>query len=191
MTTTHSSTSHTDLPLQEDVVRSGTGRRLLAATRIALGFIFLWAFLDKTFGLHYSTGAAVAEGEPTLSWIAGGTPSQGYLMFGTAGPLKDTFANLAGTGSDWLFMIALLGIGLALILGIGMRIAAVSATILLVLMWLAAWTFAEGSNNPLIDDHLIYALVVCTLAVLYAGDTWGFGRSWARLPLVQRATWLR
>jgi len=194
MSTTRSSRVQSTRPamtVQDDVVHSAIGRKMLALTRISLGFIFLWAFLDKTFGLKYSTGAAVAEGEPTLSWIAGGTPSQGYLVFGTAGPLKDTFANIAGPASDWLFMIALLGIGLALILGIGMRIAAVSATILLVLMWLATWTFAQGSNNPLLDDHIIYALVAITLAALYAGDTWGFGKPWANLNAVQQASWLR
>lgn len=183
--------THPALMIEADVVTSAAGRRLLAITRISLGFVFLWAFLDKTFGLHYATGAAVAEGSPSLAWIDGGAPSQGYLQFGTAGPLKDTFASLAGTGSDWLFMIALLGIGLALILGIGMRIAAVSASILLVLMWLAAWTFAQGSNNPVMDDHLIYAMVAITLAVLYAGDTWGLGRWWAGRSIVQKATWLR
>jgi len=177
--------------IEDDVVTSATGRRMLAVTRIALGFIFLWAFLDKTFGLHYATGAAVAEGDPSVAWINGGSPSQGYLQFATAGPLKDTFASLASPASDWLFMIGLLGIGLALILGIGMRIAAVTGSILLVLMWLSAWTFAQGSNNPVLDDHLIYAFVIITLAVLYAGDTWGLGRRWAGLPLVQRATWLR
>ncbi|WP_407344150.1 DoxX family protein [Pengzhenrongella phosphoraccumulans] len=194
MSTTRSSRAQSTRPamlIEDDVVTSATGRRMLAVTRIALGFIFLWAFLDKTFGLHYATGAAVAEGDPSVAWINGGSPSQGYLQFATAGPLKDTFASLASPASDWLFMIGLLGIGLALILGIGMRIAAVTGSILLVLMWLSAWTFAQGSNNPVLDDHLIYAFVIITLAVLYAGDTWGLGRRWAGLPLVQRATWLR
>ena len=194
MSTTRSSRAQSTRPamlIEDDVVTSATGRRMLAVTRIALGFIFLWAFLDKTFGLHYATGAAVAEGDPSVAWINGGSPSQGYLQFATAGPLKDTFASLASPASDWLFMIGLLGIGLALILGIGMRIAAVTGSILLVLMWLSAWTFAQGSNYPVLDDHLIYAFVIITLAVLYAGDTWGLGRRWAGLPLVQRATWLR
>jgi thiosulfate dehydrogenase (quinone) large subunit len=194
MSTTRSSRAQSTRPamlIEDDVVTSATGRRMLAVTRIALGFIFLWAFLDKTFGLHYATGAAVAEGDPSVAWINGGSPSQGYLQFATAGPLKDTFASLASPASDWLFMIGLLGIGLALILGIGMRIAAVTGSILLVLMWLSAWTFAQGSNNPVLDDHLIYAFVIITLAVLYAGDTWGLGRRWAGLSLVQRATWLR
>ena len=194
MSTIRSSRATTTRPamlIEDDVVTSATGRRLLAVTRISLGFIFLWAFLDKTFGLHYATGAAVAEGSPSVAWLNGGSPSQGYLEFATAGPLKDTFASIASPASDWLFMLGLLGIGLALILGIGMRIAAATGALLLVLMWLSAWPFAEGSNNPVIDDHIIYALVIVTLAVLYTGDTWGLGRKWAGLSLVQRATWLR
>ena len=32
-----------------------TAARALAVLRIATGFVFLWAFLDKTFGLGYAT----------------------------------------------------------------------------------------------------------------------------------------
>ena len=194
MSTIRSSRAHTTRPamlIEDDVVNSLAGRRWLAVTRIAVGFVFLWAFLDKTFGLHYSTGAAVAEGTPTVAWINGGKPSQGFLLFGTTGPLKDFYGNIASTWSDWVFMIGLLGIGLALVLGIGMRIAAVTGSLLLVLMWLAAWPFAQGSNNPVLDEHIIYALVLITCAVLFAGDTWGLGRWWAGRSIVQRATWLR
>jgi thiosulfate dehydrogenase [quinone] large subunit len=46
------------------------------------------------------------------------------------------------------------------------------------------------STNPIVDYHLIYALVLITAALLYAGNTWGFGRLWAKLPFVQRNRWL-
>ena len=36
--------------VEDDLVTSSAGRKVLAATRLATGFIFLWAFLDKTFG---------------------------------------------------------------------------------------------------------------------------------------------
>src|SRR6187551_568376 len=109
------STTHADAARQAelatlvetDIVTSVNGRRWLAVTRLATGFIFLWAFLDKTFGLHYSTGAAVAEGDPTLSWLNGGTPSQGFLTFAAQGPFKEFFNSIAGVASDWLFMLGL------------------------------------------------------------------------------------
>lgn len=53
--------------VEDDLVTSATGRRVLATTRLATGFIFLWAFLDKTFGLHYSTGARSPRGGPRAS----------------------------------------------------------------------------------------------------------------------------
>ena len=182
---------HPAVLVEDDVVTSATGRRWLAATRLATGFIFLWAFLDKTFGLHYSTGAAVAEGDPSLAWINGGAPSQGFMQFGTVGPLKDTFASTASVATDWLFMLCLLGVGVAVMLGIGLRISAVAGSVLMALMWAAEWPLLKGSTNPLVDYHVIYALVLIVCATLLAGDTWGLGRRWARLPLVQRFRWLR
>ncbi|MDM7832403.1 DoxX family protein [Cellulomonas edaphi] len=173
------------------VVTSSRARIALALARLATGFIFLWAFLDKTFGLHYSTGAAVAEGEPSLSWIDGGTPSQGFLKFGTTGPLKDFFGDIASPATDWLFMLGMLGVGLAVMLGIGLRVSAVAGSLIMALMWLAEWPLQQGSTNPLIDYHVIYALVLIIAALTFAGDTWGLGKWWANLPIVQKYTWLR
>jgi thiosulfate dehydrogenase [quinone] large subunit len=152
-----------------------------AVTRIALGWVFLWAFLDKTFGLGYATPSENA-------WIDGGSPTSGFLG-GVEGPFADFFQGLAGNAFvDWLFMLALLGIGLAFILGIGLRIAAGSAVALLVLMWMAVLPIV---NNPFLDDHLVYALVAVGLAASAAGDTWGFGKAWASTDLVSRYPILR
>ena len=177
--------------IEDDLVTSSAGRRVLAVARLATGFIFLWAFLDKTFGLHYSTGAAVAEGDPSASWLNGGTPSQGFLSFAAQGPFKGFFNSISGVGTDWLFMLGMLGVGLAVMLGIGLRVSAVAGSIIMAMMWLAEWPLKQGSTNPLVDYHVIYALVLILGAVLLAGDTWGLGRRWAKLPIVQRCGWLR
>jgi thiosulfate dehydrogenase [quinone] large subunit len=182
---------HPATMVEDDLVTSSAGRRVLAVARLATGFIFLWAFLDKTFGLHYSTGAAVAEGDPSLSWINGGTPSQGFLTFAAQGPFKGFFNSISGVGTDWLFMLGMLGVGLAVMLGIGLRVSAVAGSLIMVMMWAAEWPLIQGSTNPLVDYHIIYALVLVLSAVLLAGDTWGLGRRWARLPIVQRWGWLR
>jgi thiosulfate dehydrogenase (quinone) large subunit len=167
--------------------------QVLAVLRILMGLTFLWAFLDKTFGLGYATGSKQA-------WINGGSPTKGFLSHVAVGPFQVMLRDWAGTGwADWLFMLALLGIGLALVLGIGMRVAAVSGTLLLALMWIAEWPLARftsagaptSSTNPVIDYHLIYIMVVIALAAFAAGNTWGFGRQWAKLDLVARHPWLR
>jgi len=157
-------------------------RYLFAGLRLALGWTFLWAFLDKMFGLGHETAAKAA-------WINGGHPTQGFLKFAAAGPFKGIYNDIAGaTWADWLFMIGLLGIGLALILGVAMRIAAASGATLLVLMWTAV---LPPENNPFMDDHLIYAMVLGILALTAAGRTFGLGRAWERLPFVQRYGFLK
>jgi thiosulfate dehydrogenase (quinone) large subunit len=95
-------------------------------------------------------------------------------------------------------MLGLLGIGIALIFGIGLRAAAVSGTVMMVLMWAAEWPLAKFTSagapsmsvNPLVDYHIVYALALIALALTYAGHTWGLGKRWARLPFVHRNRWL-
>jgi len=100
------------------------------------------------------------------------------------GPFKGVFEPMAGAAwADWLFMFGLLAIGVALTLGIGMRIAAASGALLLTFMWMASLPL---ENNPFMDDHLIYAVVLIVLAALHSGDTLGLGRLWARTDLVRR-----
>ena len=94
-------------------------------------------------------------------------------------------------------MLGLLAIGVALIAGVAMRIAAISGVLMLAMMWLAEVPFAQftsageptGSPNPFADSHYIYAVVLIVLAATYAGTTWGLGRAWARLPFVHRNRW--
>ncbi|MFC4032387.1 hypothetical protein ACFO3J_12950 [Streptomyces polygonati] len=166
--------------------------RSLAAVRIATGFIFLWAFLDKAFGWHYATGTG-------KGWIDGGSPTRGFLSGVAAGPLQSFFHTIAGQGwTDWLFMLALLGIGAALTTGIALRPTAVAGTALMAMMWAAEWPPAQhlstgaptGSSNPLVDYHLIYALTMILFALAAAGTTWGLGRNWAHLPIVRHHPWL-
>ena len=156
-------------------------RFTLAAIRLSVGWVFLWAFLDKTFGLGYATPAAKA-------WINGGSPTAGFLGH-VEGPFADFYHSFAGAGwANWLFMIGLVGIGTALILGVAMRAAAVAGVTLLVLMWTAVLPL---TNNPFLDDHLIYALVLVALALADAGKTLGLGRAWENIPLVDKHSALK
>lgn len=168
------------------------GRLFLALLRIALGFVMLWAFLDKLLGLGYSTPKARA-------WVNGGSPTKGFLSNVDVGPhgLQTFFHNIAGTWwADWLFMLGLAGIGGALILGIGMRIAALANTVMMAMMWAAEWPLAKltaanepsGSSNPIVDYHVIYALAGIVCAAFLAGRTLGLGLLWEKI--VGKARWL-
>jgi thiosulfate dehydrogenase (quinone) large subunit len=185
MTATH--TAPQAKAQQGFVEETTTGRHRTAVaitaglTRIAIGWVFLWAFLDKTFGLGFATPA---EG----AWLEGGSPTTGFLAHAD-GTFAGFFTSMAGQGwTDWLFMAGLLGIGLALVLGIAMNIAAASGGLLLVLMWAAELPL---ENNPFMDDHLVYAAVLALLALLGAGRYLGLGAFWERLPIVRKHTILR
>ncbi|XUL91682.1 hypothetical protein ACQ86D_37995 [Streptomyces galilaeus] len=166
---------------------------VFASLRLLTGFVFLWAFLDKTFGFGYATPSG-------KGWIDGGSPTKGFLSSVAAGPMESTFHDWAGAGwANWLFMLGLLGIGVALIAGVALRPAAVAGTVMMALMWVAEWPparhLSDGSlsmsSNPFADYHLIYALVIIALAAAGAGATWGLGRVWAKLPVVRDHNWLK
>ena len=64
--------------------------------------MFLWAFLDKMFGLGHETASAD-------SWINGGNPTKGFLS-GSVGPFSSIYHDIAGTAFvNSLFMVGLLG----------------------------------------------------------------------------------
>jgi thiosulfate dehydrogenase [quinone] large subunit len=160
--------------------RTGPAAHVLALLRVVIGFTFLWAFFDKVFGFGYATPAA-------KSWLNGGSPTKGFLS-GSAGPFAGMYHHLAGTGfANWEFMLGLLGIGTALMLGIGMRIAGVTGVLMYLMMWAVV---LPPATNPVVDEHIIGALAVAALALSSAGDTLGLGRWWKRQPIVENNPWL-
>lgn len=174
-------------------VRADVRAVALAVLRVTMGFVFLWAFLDKLFGLGYAT-------KPANAWVNGGSPTKGFLSRVAVGPFESTFHAIAGAWwADWLFMLGLTAIGLAVIAGIGLRIAAVAGSLMMLLMWAAEWPPARFtsagepsmSTNPIIDYHIIYAVVLIAIAVAGAGAAQGLGRWWATLPVVRDHAWLR
>ena len=170
---------------------SELARKAMAVLRILFGLTFLWAFFDKLLALGFATGRTVNPdtGVETVdrfgdaAWVNGGNPTLGFLKFGADGPFDGFYHSIAGDAwTNWLFMLGLLGIGSALVLGIGMRIAAFTGTLLYLLMWSVV---LPPENNPVLDDHIVGAVTLIVLAAFAAGDTWGFGRHWARTKVVR------
>jgi hypothetical protein len=109
--TTH--TTHTDPQragtVAEAPVRSRAARRALAALRIGFGLTFLWAFVDKLLGLGFATGAITDPdtGARTgidlmaqdQAWLNGGSPTEGFLAFGSPQPTRSTTPSPRWPGS--------------------------------------------------------------------------------------------
>ncbi len=67
----HRTPASADLLVSTPKAGTTTGR-VVAVLRIAFGLTFLWAFVDKLFGLGYATPAG-------KGWIDGGDPTAGFL----------------------------------------------------------------------------------------------------------------
>lgn len=151
--------------------------------RLLMGWLFFWPFLDKLFGWGFTTPADKA-------WLLGNSPTVGFLKFGTKGPFAGFFQGIAGNPVvDWLFMMGLLFIGTALILGIGVKIAGYSGALMMVLMYLAGSIPPE--HNPFLDDHVIYAFIMIGFTLVNSGHWIGLGKRWEKTKLVMRYTFLK
>lgn len=195
MATIQATMRHHAAAAQGEVVTTSTAAKALAVLRIAFGLTFLWAFFDKLLALGYHTGWDTTgqhlDRFGPAAWIHGGSPTEGFLKFGVSQDnwFHGFFSSIGGTAwADWLFMLGLLGIGVALTFGAGLRIAAITGVVLYALMWAASF---PQQNNPVIDDHMIGAISLVVLALTLAGDTWGLGRWWARKGVVERYPVLR
>ncbi|SOD62743.1 thiosulfate dehydrogenase [quinone] large subunit [Streptomyces zhaozhouensis] len=180
-------------PEAEDADVPSTALRVLAVVRIATGMVFLWPFLDKALGLGYSTPSENA-------WVRGGSPAEGYLSSVTVGPLESVFQSWAGAALvDWLYMAGMGGLGVALVLGIGLRVTAIAGPLLMLTLWLSMYPPARHasdgtptmSTNPLFDQHVVYAGVMVAVALCSAGRVYGLGGWWERTQLVRSFPWLR
>lgn len=153
---------------------------IFALLRISLGWIFLWSFIDKVFGLGFAT-------EPGKGWLAGGSPTFGFLKFATRGPLAEFYQSLAGNVFvDWLFMLGLLGVGVALLLGIMTRMASWSGVAMMLLMYTAV---LPPGHNPVVDEHVVYALLLVAFTLMPVGEWWGLGKWW--IKITNGNVWLR
>lgn len=165
----------------------------LSWLRVTLGFVFLWAFLDKLLALGFATGRAedgTVDYFGPAAWINGGSPTSGFLEFGldTKEPFLSFYSSLAGQAwVDWVYMLTFAAIGLALMLGVAVRLAAIGGAVWMIAMYTAAAVWP--TNNPIVDEHIVYAVALAGIAWVAASDI-GLGRKWRSLPFVRERRWL-
>jgi thiosulfate dehydrogenase [quinone] large subunit len=154
----------------------------LGILRLEMAWMMLWAFWDKTFGLGFAT-------EPAKAWINGGSPTYGFLAKGAIGPFVGFYQSLAGQAwVEWAFMLGLLLIGVALLLGVTMRLACWSGFAMMILMYGAC---IQPENNPFLDDHLIYATLFLLFLFSESGRYLGIGDWWASREWVKKSGLLK
>ena len=150
-------------------------RNFWLTLRFLMGFIFLWSAIDSLFGL----GFPAEEG-----WVThGASPTFGYLNFGTYGPFAGIFKTMAGNMLvDLLFTGGQLMIGVALMLGIAIKIAAWGGALQMLLIYLSAFPY---ENNPLVDSHIVYIVILLGIAAAMPVHSISLNRWWKSHTLVQ------
>ena len=134
----------------------GTARLLLVLLRVAVGWVFLWASIHH-FGDHAYIGA---------------------FLRGTA-TFHAVYAPLARPGLLPFVYVAVeygqIAVALSLLTGFCFRLGAVAGIVTLAAYWTAnmQFPFIESVDNLLVDEHVVYALVLALLISLRAGSVFG------------------
>ena len=154
--------------------------------RLVMGYVLFSAGLGK-----------LAEG----GWTTlGGWTAEGYLVHGVAeaNPLKGMFLFFAEYLwlIDPLVMWTQILIGLALLLGVFVRLAVLGAAMQMLLFWMGAWEAGlmaglPVANGYVIDSSFVYALILFGLGAVGAGRILGLDAKLERTEFVQDNAWLR
>lgn len=127
--------------------------------RVSLGWLFLYSGITKVMATAWSAETYL-EGAKIWPQLFN------FLLDPTVLP----YVNLI---NKW----GLVAIGISLIVGLFVRWSALAGMGLMILYYLPVLRFPYvGSNFFIIDEHIIYALVLLFLAVVSAGQVWGLDR---------------
>ena len=151
-------------------------KRLLAAARIALGWLFFYAGITKVLNPAWSAKGYLL-GSKTFSGFYAWLASDAVL------PIVD-FMN------EWGLTL----LGASLILGVFVRLTSLLGALMMFLYWLPVLDFPKVEHGYLVDDHVVYALVLLYFAAVKAGRHCGLeARAAKTLGLEKRpglAGWL-
>ena len=152
------------------------GQYFLAVFRILVGWIMLFPFFDKMFGLGMQTPAG-------RGMIDGGSPSS-LVDRVTGGIFEDFYLSLAGNQIvDVILMLALLVLGITLILGISSKLSTIGISAFLLVMYSL---HVPPEDNPLIDYRIILIFGMVAAYFLGGYDKLSLNSRWKETWLVKR-----
>jgi len=137
-------------------------RNIIFILRLCMAWVFLYAASHQVFVPGWSATGFLAHTK-TFNWL---------------------FAPLTGPGIGGIISFLVeyghLAIGLSLLFGLFVRASSIAAAGLMILYWMAHMDFPyiSNTNNFLLDEHIVYAIVLCLLVVRHAGHIRGLD-AWA------------
>lgn len=131
-------------------------KKIVFILRVVLGWLFLYAGLDKVLNPSWSAGGylnAAKNFHGFYAWLA--SPSLIPVI---------NFVN------EWGLVL----LGVSLILGIFVRWSSVLGVVLMLLYYFSAGQFPfPDANSLLVDEHIIYSGVLILMYSFDAGKIWG------------------
>lgn len=145
----------------------------LLLLRLGIGWTFLYAGLTKVLNPE---------------WTAAG-----YLK--AAKTFPELYQWLSSSANiDWVNFLNKWGltlVGAALILGLGVKIAGWAGAAIMLLYYFPVLVFPKiGANSYLVDEHIVYAFVLLTLAAMGSESTWGVYRWLKNKGWLEKPVWL-
>lgn len=149
-------------------------RVTVVALRLSLGWLFFYSGITKVLNPEWSA-AGYLQGAKTF------TPLYQWLLQPEVLPVVN-FLN------EWGQLL----LGIALLLGVFVRLSGVLGVILMLLYYLPVLDFPYiGRNAFIVDEHVIYALALLVLATFRAGRVWGLENWCSQLPICSKYPRLR
>lgn len=156
--------------------RKELGENCLAILRIMVGWMMIWGFLDKMFGLGFETPAG-------SGWIDGTSPSS-FVVYVTDGIFKDLYTSLAGnTFVDILMMAGLLILGITLIFGFASKLTTIATSLFMLIMYTLR---VPPLDNPVVDYHLVFIGLMIAIYLLGGFERISVYQRWKGWSLVRR-----
>lgn len=153
---------------------SKTEKLVIFFLRLSLGWIFLYSAITKISNPGWSAEGLLKNAH-TFSAL--------YQWFSNPSILPTiNFIN------EWGQLL----LGISLILGIGVRLSSVLGVVLMLLYYLPQLNFPYiGKTSYLIDQHIIYSLVLIYFAVIRAGRIYGLEDWCSSLPICKKIPKIR
>lgn len=142
--------------------------------RLSLGWVFLYSAVTKIANPSWSA-AGLLKSAHTFPAL--------YQWFSTPSMLPTiNFLN------EWGQLL----LGISLILGIGVRLSSILGVVLLLLYYLPQLNFPYiGKTSYLVDEHIIYSLVLVYFAAIRAGRIYGLEEWCTNLPVCRKIPGMR
>ncbi|MEO8637414.1 MAG: DoxX family protein [Candidatus Taylorbacteria bacterium] len=142
--------------------------------RISLGWMFFYAGITKLVDPSCSAGG----------YLKGAKTFAGFYLWLTSPQILPVinFVN------EWGLTL----LGVALILGVFVRLSSVCGALLMLLYYLPLLDFPYPNEHAfIVDEHIIYITALLLLASLRAGRFWGLENWCASLPICKKFPKLR